>query len=120
MLVCSLRVLFGTACVLLALGMVALAVMFGGGSMCLGCIIVMFGCFIVFISSHVTLVGCQLPVAIKLCVPSMVPKTDPMVHFVPRGQVPGDTCDSASRLKELKFLAIVDASRVSQVILEGQ
>ena len=52
MLVCSLRVLFGTACVLLALGVVAFAVMFGGGTMCLGCIIVMFGCFIVFIFSH--------------------------------------------------------------------
>lgn len=120
MLVSTLRMLLRHVCMFLALSVVTFAMMFGCGPVRFSSVFVMFGCFIVFISSHVTLVGCQLPVAIKLCVPSMVPKTDPMVHFVPRGQVPGDTCDSASRLKELKFLAIVEASRVSQVILEGQ
>lgn len=62
MLVCRLRVLFGTARMLLALGMVALAVMFGGGTMCLGSIFVMFGSLIVFISGHGILFGCQSPV----------------------------------------------------------
>jgi hypothetical protein len=36
MLVCSLRVLFGSARMLLALSVVVLAVMFRGGTMCLG------------------------------------------------------------------------------------
>ena len=52
MLVCSLRVLFGTACVLLALGVVALAVMFGSGTMRLGSIFVVFGSLVVLVSSH--------------------------------------------------------------------
>ncbi len=42
MLVCSLRVLFGAARVLLALGVIALAVMFRGGTMCLGSVFVVF------------------------------------------------------------------------------
>jgi hypothetical protein len=61
MLVCSLRVLFGTARVLLALGVVTLAVMFGCGTMCLGSILVVFGSLVVFISSHKILVRCWLP-----------------------------------------------------------
>jgi hypothetical protein len=61
MLVRSLRVLFGTARVLLALGVVALAVMFGGGTMCLGSVFVVFGSLVVFVLGHGILVGCQLP-----------------------------------------------------------
>ncbi len=61
MLVCSLRVLFGAARVLLALGVIALAVMFRGGTMCLGSVFVVFGSLVVFVSGHGILVGCQLP-----------------------------------------------------------
>jgi hypothetical protein len=58
MLVCSLRVLFSTARVLLALGVVALTVMFGGGTMCLGSVFVVFGSLVVLVSGHGILVGC--------------------------------------------------------------
>jgi hypothetical protein len=61
MLVRTLRVLFGTARMLLALGVVALAVMFGGGTMCLGCVLVVFGSLVMFVSGHEILVRCQLP-----------------------------------------------------------
>jgi hypothetical protein len=61
MLGCSLRVLFGAARVLLALGVVALAVMFGGGTMSLGSIFVVFGSLVVFVLGHGILVGCSLP-----------------------------------------------------------
>jgi hypothetical protein len=57
-LACSLRVLFGAARVLLALGVVALAVMFGGGTMCLGSVFVVFGSLVVFVLGHGILVGC--------------------------------------------------------------
>jgi hypothetical protein len=52
MLVCSLRVLFGTTRVLLAFGVIALTVMFSGGTMCLGSVFVVFGSLVVFIFSH--------------------------------------------------------------------
>ncbi|WP_154071296.1 hypothetical protein [Bradyrhizobium lablabi] len=52
MLVGRLRVLFRADGVFLALGMIALAVMFGGGSMGLGSVFVMFGRFVVFVSRH--------------------------------------------------------------------
>jgi hypothetical protein len=61
MLVCSLRVLFGSARVLLALGVIALAVMFRGGTMGLGSVFVVFGSLVVFVFGHGILVGCQLP-----------------------------------------------------------
>src|ERR1700744_5897539 len=51
-LMSSLRVLFGTACMLLALGMVALAMMFGGRTMCLGSVVVMFGSLVMFVFGH--------------------------------------------------------------------
>ena len=56
-LVCRLRMLLGARSVLLALGMVAPAVMFGGGTMRLGSIFVMFGRFVMFFLSHEILVG---------------------------------------------------------------
>jgi hypothetical protein len=37
---------------LFAFGMVAFAMMFGGGAMRFGCILVMLGCLIMFVSSH--------------------------------------------------------------------
>jgi hypothetical protein len=52
MLVGRLRVLLGACGVFLPLGMIALAVMFSGGSMGLGRVFVMFCCFVVFVSSH--------------------------------------------------------------------
>jgi hypothetical protein len=76
MLVCSLRVLFGTARMLLALGMIALAVMFGCGTMCLGSIFVMFGCLIVFISGHGILFGCQSPAGTNSLYPKAFQQSD--------------------------------------------
>ncbi|MGA7807497.1 hypothetical protein [Bradyrhizobium sp.] len=61
MLVCGLRVLLGAAGMLLGLCMIALAVMFRGGTMCLGSVFVVFGSLVVFVSGHGILVGCQLP-----------------------------------------------------------
>ena len=52
MLVSGLRVLLRAMSMFFALGMVALAMMFGGRTMCLGSVVVMFGCLIVFVASH--------------------------------------------------------------------
>ena len=49
MLVGCLRVLFGHVRMLLAFGVVALAVMFGGRAVSLGCVFVVFGCLVVFV-----------------------------------------------------------------------
>jgi hypothetical protein len=74
MLVCSLRVLFGTARVLLALGVVALAVMFGGGTMCLGSVFVVFGSLVMFVSGHGILVWLLTPSWQKLAASGNVPR----------------------------------------------
>jgi hypothetical protein len=52
MLVGRLRVLFGTAGVLAALGVIALAVMFGGRAMGLGRVLVVLGGFVMFVFGH--------------------------------------------------------------------
>jgi hypothetical protein len=57
----SLRVLFGAAHILLALGVVALAVIFDGGTMRPGSAFVVFSSLVVFVSGQEILVGCQLP-----------------------------------------------------------
>ena len=44
--------LLGAGGVFLPLGMVALAMMFSSGTVCLGSILMMFGCFVVFVSGH--------------------------------------------------------------------
>jgi hypothetical protein len=75
MLVRGLRVLFGAARVLLALGVVALAVMFGGGTMCLGSVFVVFSGLVMFISGHGILVGLLAPSRHKLAVSGNVPTT---------------------------------------------
>ncbi len=62
-LVGGLRVLLRAACVFLALGMIALTVMFGSSTVRLGGVFVVFGRFVVLISRHFSLVGCQLPAA---------------------------------------------------------
>jgi hypothetical protein len=51
-LVRGLRMLLGGIRMLLAFGMVAFAMMFGGRTMCLGSIFMMFGCFIMFVLCH--------------------------------------------------------------------
>ena len=61
MLVGRLRVLLGACGVFLPLGMIALAVMFSGGSMGLGRVFVMFCCFVVFVSSHFAILGNLAP-----------------------------------------------------------
>jgi hypothetical protein len=61
MLVGRLRVLLGACGVFLPLGMIALAVMFSGGSMGLGRAFVMFCCFVVFVSGHFAILGVWLP-----------------------------------------------------------
>src|SRR5580704_11450337 len=53
MLIGGLRMLLRTSRVFLALGVVALAVMFSGGTMCLGRVFVVFGCLVVFVSCHI-------------------------------------------------------------------
>jgi len=58
MLICSLRMLLRSIGMLLAFGVIPLAVMFGGGTMCLGSVFVVFGSLVVFVSSHGILVGC--------------------------------------------------------------
>jgi hypothetical protein len=74
-LMSGLRVLFGTLSTFFALGMIALAVVFSGGTVCLGCIFVMFGGFVVFVSRHrkPRRLGQSLPAGCKLAVPGYVP-----------------------------------------------
>jgi hypothetical protein len=69
MLGCSLRVLFGAARVLLALGVVALAVMFGSRTVGLGRVLVVLGGFGVLVSGHFCLLACSLPAGDKSPVP---------------------------------------------------
>ena len=52
MLIGGLRMLLRAACVFLALGMIALAMMFRGGTVCLGCSLVMLSSLVVFVSCH--------------------------------------------------------------------
>ena len=52
MLVRGLRMLLGGTCMLLALGVVALAVSFSGGTMGLGGVFVVFGSFVMFFFGH--------------------------------------------------------------------
>jgi hypothetical protein len=40
-------------------------VMFGGGAVSLGRVLVVLGGFVVFVSGHVRLIGCLLPAGIK-------------------------------------------------------
>src|SRR5260370_13416954 len=47
-----LRMLLGGVRMFLALGMVALTVMFSGGTVCLGSILMVFSSLVVFVSSH--------------------------------------------------------------------
>jgi hypothetical protein len=47
-----LRMLLGGVRMFLALGMIALTVMFSGGTMCLGSVLMVFSSFVVFISGH--------------------------------------------------------------------
>ena len=63
MLLGGLRVLFRGARVLLTLGMIALAMVFSSGTVRLGGVFVMFGSLVVLVFSHLSLVGCQLPVS---------------------------------------------------------
>ena len=76
LLVRRLRMLLRTGRVLLALGMVALAVMFGGGTMRLGGVFVMFGCLVVFVFGHETLVGWVAPSRDELAVSDNVPSIE--------------------------------------------
>ncbi|WP_375775925.1 hypothetical protein ACE103_29585 [Bradyrhizobium sp. ma5] len=55
-LMCRLRVLLRTRCVLLAFGVVAPAVMFGGSAMCLPSLLMLRGCLVVLVSSHAILI----------------------------------------------------------------
>jgi hypothetical protein len=66
MLVGGLRMLFCDICMFLALAVVALAVMFGCGTVRLRRIFVVFSCHVMFISSHCKPLSCQLPVDFEL------------------------------------------------------
>jgi hypothetical protein len=52
-LVRSLRMLFCTGGMFLTFGMVTLAMMFSGGAMCLGCVIMMLRSLVMFVFCHV-------------------------------------------------------------------
>jgi hypothetical protein len=60
MLARGLGVLIGGCGMLLTLCMVALAMMFGCSAMGFSGILVMFGCFIVFVFGHLQCSGCEL------------------------------------------------------------
>jgi hypothetical protein len=74
-LMSGLRVLFGALSMFFALGMIALAVMFSGGTVRLGCILVMFGGLVVFVSRHCKprCLGRSLPAGCKLPLAGNVP-----------------------------------------------
>ena len=69
MLIGGLRVLLRAAGVFLALGMIALAVVFGSSTVRLGGVFVMFGSLVVLISRHFGLVGYLRPAATKASYP---------------------------------------------------
>jgi hypothetical protein len=76
LLVRRLRMLLRTRRVLLALGVVALAVMFGGGTMGLGGVFVVFGCLVVLFFGHEILVGWVAPSRDELAVLDNVPSIE--------------------------------------------
>jgi hypothetical protein len=69
----GLRMLLCDVRMFLALGMVAVAVMFGCGTVRLRRIFVVFGCLVMFISSHRKPFGYQLPVGFELTWAPIVP-----------------------------------------------
>jgi hypothetical protein len=73
MLVGRLRMLLCGIRMLLTLGVIALAVMFGRGTVCLSRIFMVFGCLVMFISSHCKPLGCLLPVGFELTWAPIVP-----------------------------------------------
>jgi hypothetical protein len=76
LLVRRLRMLLRTGRVLLALGVVALAMMFGGGTVRLGGVFVMFGCLVVLVFGHETLVGWVAPSRDELAMSGNVPTNE--------------------------------------------
>ena len=76
MLIRGLRMLLSTCGVFLALGMVTLAMMFGGGTVGLGCVFVMFGCFVVFVSGH-----CKAPWLLAPSQPFKALRSELFLHF---------------------------------------
>ena len=58
LLVSCLRMLLRSISMLFALGVITLAVMFGGGTVRLSCILVMLSGFVMFVSGHFRLVVC--------------------------------------------------------------
>jgi hypothetical protein len=76
MLIRGLRMLLSTCGVFLALGMVTLAMMFGGGTVGLGGVFVMFGCFVVFVSGH-----CKAPWLLAPSQPFKALRSELFLHF---------------------------------------
>jgi len=76
MLIRSLRMLLSTGGVFLTLGMVTLAMMFGGGTVGLGGVFVMFGCFVVFVSGH-----CKAPWLLAPSQPFKALRSELFLHF---------------------------------------
>jgi hypothetical protein len=76
MLIRGLRMLLSTCGVFLALGMVTLAMMFGGGTVGLGGVFVMFGCFVVFVSGH-----CKPPWLLAPSQPFKALHSELFLHF---------------------------------------
>ena len=69
----SLRVLLRARRVLFAFGVIALTVVLGGRTMCLGSVFVVLGGLIMLVSCHGILVGWSAPSVGELAVPANVP-----------------------------------------------
>jgi hypothetical protein len=68
--------LLGAGRVFLPLGMVALAMMLSSGTVCLGGVFVMFGCFVVFVSGH-----CKPPWLLAPSQPFKPLRSELFLHF---------------------------------------
>lgn len=73
-LVGGLRVLLGTLGMFLALGMIAFAVVFGGGTVGLSCVFVVLSSFVVFVFGHFRLVRLFAPSRCQIAIFHLVPR----------------------------------------------
>ena len=68
--------LLGAGGVFLPLGMVAFAMMFSSGTVCLRGVFMMFGCFVVFVSGH-----CKAPWLLAPSQPFKALRSELFLHF---------------------------------------
>jgi hypothetical protein len=106
MLMGRLRMLLRSIGLLLALGMIALAVMFGGGAMSLGRVLVVFGCFIMFVSGHILPPGLFAPSRHQIAKANFG-STDRRADWSRRRNPPLEalSCFASVTLRELAYFA---------------